>query len=112
LAESEIIVTFAPDIIKIQAMTVREMKNDVVRRLTKLDNNDAKTMQSIWLFITKTLPEEDPEEAAETQDNEDAIRQRGKEAFLTIRRMAEAGELPELTMDEINEEIRLYREGK
>ena len=81
-------------------MTVREMKNDVVRRLTKLDNNDAKTMQSIWLFITKTLPEEDPEEAAETQDNEDAIRQRGKEAFLTIRRMAEAGELPELTMDE------------
>lgn len=41
------------------------MKNDVVRRLTKLDNNDAKTMQSIWLFISKTLPEEEPEESLE-----------------------------------------------
>ena len=36
----------------------------------------------------------------------------GKEAFLKLRRMAEKGKFPELTLDEINEEIRLYREGK
>ena len=34
------------------------------------------------------------------------------EAFREIRRMAESGELPDLTLDEINEEIRLSREEK
>ena len=33
-------------------------------------------------------------------------------AFREIRRMAENGELPDLTLDEINEEIRLSREEK
>jgi len=37
---------------------------------------------------------------------------RGLESFKKIRTMAENGELPDLTLDEINEEIRLYREGK
>ena len=32
------------------------------------------------------------------------------EAFREIRRMAESGQLPDLTLDEINEEIRLARE--
>ena len=37
---------------------------------------------------------------------------KGLESFKRIRTMAENGELPDLTLDEINEEIRLYREGK
>ena len=36
----------------------------------------------------------------------------GLKAFRTIRAMAEAGAFPEMTLDEINEEIRLAREGK
>lgn len=32
------------------------------------------------------------------------------EAFREIRRMAESGQLPDLTLEEINEEIRLARE--
>ena len=36
----------------------------------------------------------------------------GFAAFDEIRKMAESGQLPDLSMDEINEEIRLYREGK
>ena len=32
------------------------------------------------------------------------------EAFRKIRRMAESGKFPELSLDEINEEIRLVRE--
>ena len=36
----------------------------------------------------------------------------GLEAFKQIRRMAEAGMLPDLTLDEINEEIRLSREER
>ncbi len=34
----------------------------------------------------------------------------GLEAFQQIRRMAESGQLPDLTLDEINKEIRLARE--
>ena len=34
------------------------------------------------------------------------------EAFREFRRMAESGLLPDLTLDEINEEIRLTREEK
>lgn len=36
----------------------------------------------------------------------------GLEAFREIRKMAESGQLPDLTLDEINEEIRLAREEK
>ena len=36
----------------------------------------------------------------------------GLEAFQQIRRMAESGQLPEMTLDEINEEIRLAREER
>jgi addiction module RelB/DinJ family antitoxin len=37
---------------------------------------------------------------------------KGVESVRRIRRMAENGDLPDLTLDEINEEIRQYREGK
>jgi len=33
------------------------------------------------------------------------------EAFQSLRKMAERGEFPDLTLDEINEEIRLSRIG-
>ena len=36
----------------------------------------------------------------------------GIEAFQQIRKMAENGQLPDLTLDEINEEIRLAREER
>lgn len=36
----------------------------------------------------------------------------GIEAFRKIRKMAESGQLPEMTLDEINEEIRLAREER
>lgn len=43
--------------------------------------------------------------AAETDDS-----MKGLEAFRKIREMAENGRFPDLTLDEINEEIRLARE--
>ena len=36
----------------------------------------------------------------------------GLEAFKRIRKMAESGQLPDLSLDEINEEIRLAREER
>ncbi len=32
------------------------MKNDAVRRISMLNDNDAKTMESIWLFVSSALP--------------------------------------------------------
>ena len=66
-----------------------------------------KAMNSLaqYFVITRTIP-------VEPQSANDPVRQQGLEAFRSIRKRAEAGELPDLTMDEINEEIRLYRAGK
>lgn len=42
----------------------------------------------------------------------DLIHKKGHRAFLEIRRMAEQGAFPDLTLDEIIEEIRLASKGK
>ena len=36
----------------------------------------------------------------------------GLEAFQQMRKMAESGQFPEMSLDEINEEIRLAREER
>lgn len=43
------------------------------------------------------------------QLEEDEVTARAKAAFKEIRAMAERGEFPEMTLDEINEEIREVR---
>ena len=42
----------------------------------------------------------------------DVVHEDGRRAFLEIRKMAEQGAFPDLTLDEINEEIQLAREEK
>ena len=37
-------------------MTVREMKNDAVRRINLLGDSNEKTIKSIWLYVTTALP--------------------------------------------------------
>lgn len=39
-------------------MTVREMKNDALRKISLLSDNDANTMRSIWLYISTAIPQE------------------------------------------------------
>ena len=46
------------------------------------------------------------------QLEEDEVTARAKAAFKEIRAMAERGEFPEMTLDEINEEIREVRRLK
>lgn len=43
---------------------------------------------------------------------DDEVYERGVQAFRNIRTMAESGQLPDLSLDEINEEIRLAREER
>jgi len=47
----------------------------------------------------------------EMSDRDESF-ERGRRAYLELRRQAEEGRLPDLTLEEINEEIRLAREGK
>lgn len=44
--------------------------------------------------------------------NQEDVTMRGIEAFKAIRAQAEQGLLPDMTLDEINEEIRLAREAR
>lgn len=37
-------------------MTIREMKNDAVRRINLLDESDEKAIESIWLYVKTALP--------------------------------------------------------
>ena len=59
---------------------------------------NAVVMQRRIPFEIKAAPEDNSKE--------------GLEAFRELRKMAESGQLPDLTLDEINEEIRLAREER
>ena len=43
---------------------------------------------------------------------QEKISEKGLSAYDEIRTLAEAGAFPEMTLDEINEEIKAYREGR
>ena len=53
-----------------------------------------------------------PFEIKAAKDQEDDVKARGIAAFKAIRTQAEQGLLPDMTLDEINEEIRIARSGK
>lgn len=55
---------------------------------------------------SETIRKDNPQKA---QLEEDEVTARAKAAFKGIRAMAERGEFPEMTLDEINEEIREVR---
>ena len=55
---------------------------------------------------SETIRKDNPQKA---QLEEDEVTARAKAAFAEIRAMAERGEFPEMTLDEINEEIREVR---
>ena len=54
-------------------MTVREMKNDAVRRINLIDESDEKAIQSIWLYVTSAMP------LQEGKDQEPLRRAKAKE---------------------------------
>lgn len=53
---------------------------------------------------SETIRKDNPQKALQEEDEVTA-----KAAFAEIRAMAERGEFPEMTLDEINEEIREVR---
>ena len=55
---------------------------------------------------SETIRKDNPQKALQ---EEDEVTAKAKAAFAEIRAMAERGEFPEMTLDEINEEIREVR---
>jgi len=48
-------------------MTVREMQQDAMRRISHLGDGDVETMQSIWLFVSSALPAHKEENITESE---------------------------------------------
>ena len=93
------------------AMTIR-MDNDLKVQFDALCNEFGMSTNTAFNIFARTVVRKRkiPFEI-EAPVKEDKI-SKGKAAFEEIRAMVERGEIPSMTLDEINEEIRLAREGK
>lgn len=95
------------------AMTVRldtEMKKqfDALCQQFGMSSNTA-----INIFVNQVVRSRSiPFTVTVETENKDEIRQRALEAFKRQREKAMRGETPDLTLDEINEEIRLARQER
>lgn len=95
-------------------MSIRVDSNLKQRFDTLCDEFGLSTTAAMMLFMKTVVREcRIPFEIKVDADAEKMeIRRNAIKAFKEIRKMAENGELPDMTLDEINEEIRLAREGK
>lgn len=95
-----------------QAMTVRldaQMKSqfDSLCEQFGMSSNTA-----INIFVNAVVRSRSIPFTINVKDEKDEIRERAKRAFDAIRARAEASTEPEMTLEEINEEIRLAREER
>lgn len=93
-------------------MTVR-MDSQVKQRFDALCNEigmSANTAMNV--FVRKMISFGGIPFEITTKSQKDVIHDEGVKAFREMRAMAEAGLFPDLTLDEINEEIRLAREER
>lgn len=92
------------------SMTVR-MDSDLKKQFNELCNeigmsvNTAINVFAKAVVMNRKIPFEI--KAAPKPESMDAL-----EAFQLLRKQAESGQFPDLTLDEINEEIRLAREER
>lgn len=92
-------------------MTIR-MDNDLKVQFDALCNEfGMSTNTAINIFARAVVRKRSIPFTIEAPVKEDKI-SKGKAAFEEIRAMVERGEIPSMTLDEINEEIRLAREGR
>jgi len=94
------------------SMTVR-MDSQVKQRFDALCNEigmSANTAMNV--FVRKMISFGGIPFEITTKSQKDVIHDEGVKAFREMRAMAEAGLFPDLTLDDINEEIRLAREER
>jgi len=99
------------DIMAQTAMTIR-MDNDLKVQFDALcDEFGMSTNTAFNIFARAVVRKRRIPFTIEAPAKEDVVN-KGKAAFDEIRAMVQRGEIPSMTLDEINEEIRLAREGK
>lgn len=92
------------------AMTIR-MDNDLKVQFDALCNEFGMSANTaVNIFARTVVRSRKIPFIIEAPAKEDVSK--GKAAFDEIRAMVKRGEIPAMTLDEINEEIRLAREGK
>ena len=93
------------------AMTIR-MDSDLKMQFDALcDEFGMSTNTAFNIFARAVVRKRQIPFIIEAPTKED-VAAKGKAAFDEIRGMVMRGEIPSMTLDEINEEIRLAREGK
>ena len=91
------------------AMTVR-MDNQQKAQFDKLcEQFGMSANTAINIFVKAVIRSKSIPFSSQAKNEEDEVTAKAKAAFKQLRAKAERGETPELTLDEINEEIREVR---
>ena len=91
------------------AMTVR-MDNQQKAQFDKLcEQFGMSANTAINIFVKAVIRSKSIPFSIQAKEEEDEVTEKAKAAFKQLRAKAERGETPELTLDEINEEIREVR---
>lgn len=93
------------------AMTIR-MDNDLKVQFDSLCNEFGMSANTAFNIFARTVVRKRRIPFIIEASSKEEVTGKGKASFDEIRAMAMRGELPELTLEKINEEIRLAREGK
>lgn len=95
-----------------QAMTVRldaQMKSQFDSLCEQFGMS---TNTAINIFVKAVVRSQSIPFAINVKDEKEEIRKKAQHAFDSIRAKVEASDEPEMTLEEINEEIRLAREER
>ena len=90
------------------AMTVR-MDNQQKAQFDKLCEQFGMSATAINIFVKAVIRSKSIPFSIQAKNEEEEVTAKAKAAFKQLRAKAERGETPELTLDEINEEIRGVR---
>ena len=91
------------------AMTVR-MDNQQKAQFDKLcEQFGMSANTAINIFVKAVIRSKSIPFSIQAKEEDDEVTEKAKAAFKQLRAKAERGETPELTLDEINEEIREVR---
>ena len=94
------------------AMTVR-MDNQQKAQFDKLcEQFGMSANTAINIFVKAVIRSKSIPFSIQAKEEEDEVIAKAKEAFKELRAKADRGETPELTLDEINEEIREVRRSR
>lgn len=95
-----------------QAMTVRLDSQMKAQFESLCEQFGMSVNTAINIFVNKVVSSKSIPFTINVTEDKDEVRERAKKAFARIREQAESSTEPEMTLEEINEEIRLAREER